>query len=92
MIAAGPDDDEQGERRDGHPAARQVITGALVVIGTLGIWIAAVTGQQTGVRWGAAVLGVLAASCAIGLARRRGNIVGWFVLACAVASFRIVTQ
>jgi hypothetical protein len=70
---------------------RHVVVGVLVVLGTVGIWVAAVDGQLAVLRVTAAVVGAGAAIGAVLLARRRRDLVGWFVLAAGVALFRVLT-
>ncbi|KQO63594.1 hypothetical protein ASF23_05010 [Curtobacterium sp. Leaf261] len=63
----------------------------LVVIGTLGFWVAGVSGQDFSIRVGAMSCAIVAATIAVFLARRRDSLLGWFVLAAIIAVYRMVT-
>lgn len=83
----GPDVGSGGRGR-----IRQCVVGLLAVVATLGCCVFGVTGQTPTIRGVAGVVTVAAVvgSLALALARKRGNLVGWYVAASGVALLRVL--
>ena len=71
--------------------ARRFSVGLLVVMATLSCWIFGVAHQDGTIRAVAAVVALAAMAGSLALARKRGNVLGWYVITVAVALLRVVT-
>lgn len=81
----GPDVGSGGRGR-----IRQSVVVLLAVVATLGCCVFGVTGQTPTIRGVAGVVTVAAVAGSLVLARKRGNLVGWYVAASGVAVLRVL--
>ena len=76
-------------RRD---SARRVALGLLVVMATLGCCIVGVANQKPTIRAIAAVATVVLMAGSLALARKRGNLIGWYVVAIGTTVLRVLSD
>lgn len=75
----------------GRGRIRQAVVSLLAVVATLGCCVVGVTGQGLTIRGVAAVVTVAAMAGSLAFARRRGNLLGWYVAAAGVALLRVLS-
>ncbi|WP_146236716.1 MULTISPECIES: hypothetical protein [unclassified Curtobacterium] len=76
-------------RRD---RGRRAALGLLVVLATLGCCVIGVTGQSLVIRGIAAGATLVVMGCSLVLARKRGNLVGWYVIAVGTTVLRMLSD
>ena len=75
-------------RRD---RVRRAAVGLLVVMATLGCCVFGVTDQTATVRAVAAVATAVVMAGSLALARKRGNLLGWYVVAVGTTLLRVLS-
>jgi hypothetical protein len=65
--------------------------GLLVVMATLGCCVVGVTNQSPTIRAVAAVATVVVMAGSLALARKRGNVLGWYVVAVGTTLLRVLS-
>jgi hypothetical protein len=63
-----------------------------VVVATLGCCVVGVTNQGPTIRGIAAVVTVAAMAVSLALARKRGNLMGWYVVAIGTTLLRVLSN
>jgi hypothetical protein len=67
-----------------------VLTSSLAVIATVALMVAGQDGAATVVRVTAAVVAVIAGATSLVTGRRKGDLVGWYVIAAALLVVRLL--
>ncbi len=71
--------------------ARRSITVLLVVVATVALFTVGVAGQDPVIRWIALAVAGAAATPSLVLAKKRGDLAGWYVLTTGVMVLRLLT-
>lgn len=71
--------------------ARQGLVAFLVVVATVALFTVGVAGQDPVIRWIALAVAGATATPSLVLARKRGNLAGWYVLTTGVMVLRLLT-
>jgi hypothetical protein len=82
----------EGPRPIRRDRGRRAALGLLVVLATLGCCVVGVTGQGPVIRGIAAGATVVVMGCSLMLARKRGNLVGWYVMAVGTTVLRMLSD
>ncbi|WP_144760548.1 hypothetical protein [Curtobacterium sp. 9128] len=82
---------EQTSLGTGTPRRRR-FTALLVVLATLACCVVGVDHQSPAIRLLAAAVALAAMAGSLALATRRGNMVGWYVIAIGVTLLRVLSE
>jgi serine kinase of HPr protein (carbohydrate metabolism regulator) len=70
--------------------ARRVLTGTLVVLATVGLLVAGQGGAPVALRLTAGGVALVAAATSFAVARRKGDLAGWYAIAVALLVWRLL--